>query len=81
MLLEVGILFHSVFIGMALSVSIGANFVVLLIAIAFHRPFFPCSFSWWFTMADPLLQKPLKVSPLAPASPLLPGRKRPSSPG
>jgi zinc transporter ZupT len=37
MLLEVGILFHSVFIGMALSVAIGSNFVVLLIAIAFHR--------------------------------------------
>ena len=39
MLLEVGILFHSVFIGMALSVSIGGDFVVLLIAIAFHRQF------------------------------------------
>ncbi|KAB5563483.1 ZIP zinc transporter-domain-containing protein [Coniochaeta sp. 2T2.1] len=39
MMLEVGILFHSVFIGMALSVSIGGNFVVLLIAIAFHQTF------------------------------------------
>lgn len=39
MLLEVGILFHSVFIGMALSVAIGSDFVVLLIAIAFHREF------------------------------------------
>lgn len=36
-LLEVGILFHSVFIGMALSVSVGSDFVVLLIAIVFHR--------------------------------------------
>lgn len=36
-LLEVGILFHSVFIGMALSVSTGSEFVVLLIAITFHR--------------------------------------------
>ena len=36
-LLEIGILFHSVFIGMALSVSTGSDFVVLLIAIAFHR--------------------------------------------
>lgn len=36
-LLEVGILFHSVFIGMALSVSVGNEFVILLIAIAFHR--------------------------------------------
>lgn len=36
-MLEVGILFHSVFIGMALSVSTGGDFVVLLIAISFHR--------------------------------------------
>jgi hypothetical protein len=43
MLLEVGILFHSVFIGMALSVAIGGDFVVLLIAIAFHRQFHPTS--------------------------------------
>ena len=45
LLLEMGILFHSVFIGMALSVAVGSNFVVLLIAIAFHRklrhPFHP----------------------------------------
>ncbi|KAK5050072.1 hypothetical protein LTR84_004192 [Exophiala bonariae] len=38
-LLEVGILFHSIFIGMALSVSIGSEFVILLIAIAFHQTF------------------------------------------
>lgn len=37
MLLEAGILFHSVFIGMALSVATGSNFIVLLIAISFHR--------------------------------------------
>jgi hypothetical protein len=36
-MLEMGILFHSVFIGMALSVSVGNEFVILLIAIAFHR--------------------------------------------
>ena len=36
-LLEAGILFHSIFIGMALSVATGANFIVLLIAISFHR--------------------------------------------
>lgn len=36
-LLEIGILFHSVFIGMALSVSVGSEFVILLIAISFHR--------------------------------------------
>ncbi|KAK6336451.1 hypothetical protein TWF696_002004 [Orbilia brochopaga] len=39
MLLEAGILFHSVFIGMALSVSTGSNFIVLLIAISFHQTF------------------------------------------
>ncbi|KAL2211209.1 Zip-domain-containing protein [Sarocladium strictum] len=38
-LLELGILFHSVFIGMALSVSVGSDFVVLLIAIVFHQTF------------------------------------------
>lgn len=36
-LLEMGILFHSVFIGMSLSVSVGNEFVILLIAIVFHR--------------------------------------------
>lgn len=39
MMLEVGILFHSVFIGMALSIAIGGDFVVLLIAISFHQMF------------------------------------------
>lgn len=38
-MLESGILFHSIFIGMALSVSINNEFVVLLIAIAFHRKY------------------------------------------
>ncbi|KAL4778508.1 ZIP zinc transporter-domain-containing protein [Aspergillus varians] len=38
-MLEVGILFHSVFIGMSLSVSVGSEFVVLLIAIGFHQTF------------------------------------------
>lgn len=38
-LLEMGILFHSVFIGMALSVSIGREFIILLIAIVFHQTF------------------------------------------
>jgi len=37
LLLEIGILFHSVFIGMALSVAVENDFVVLLIAISFHR--------------------------------------------
>lgn len=39
LLLEMGILFHSVFIGMSLSVSVGSDFVVLLIAIVFHQTF------------------------------------------
>jgi hypothetical protein len=37
LMLEMGILFHSIFIGMALSVSIGKEFIILLIAITFHR--------------------------------------------
>jgi solute carrier family 39 (zinc transporter), member 1/2/3 len=39
LLLEAGILFHSVFIGMALSVATGPPFVVFLVAIAFHQTF------------------------------------------
>ena len=39
LLLEAGILFHSIFIGMALSVSTGAPFLVLLVAISFHQTF------------------------------------------
>ncbi|RPA79858.1 Zinc/iron permease [Ascobolus immersus RN42] len=38
-LLEMGILFHSIFIGMALSVTSGSGFIVLLIAIIFHQTF------------------------------------------
>ena len=47
-LLEMGILFHSVFIGMALSVTGGPGFLVLLLAIVFHRmssPELPLIFS------------------------------------
>jgi zinc transporter ZupT len=39
LLLEAGILFHSVFIGMAISVATGPPFVVFLVAIAFHQTF------------------------------------------
>ncbi|KAF7713223.1 Uncharacterized protein PECH_002209 [Penicillium ucsense] len=39
LLLEAGILFHSIFIGMALSVATGTSFMVLLIAISFHQTF------------------------------------------
>ncbi|KAH6608860.1 hypothetical protein Trco_002206 [Trichoderma cornu-damae] len=39
LLLEAGILFHSVFIGMAISVATGPAFVVFLVAISFHQSF------------------------------------------
>jgi zinc transporter 1/2/3 len=39
LLLEAGILFHSIFIGMALSVATGTAFIVLLAAISFHQTF------------------------------------------
>ncbi len=39
LLLEAGILFHSIFIGMALSVATGPAFVALLTAISFHQTF------------------------------------------
>ncbi|MCJ1439068.1 hypothetical protein MMC27_008459 [Xylographa pallens] len=39
LLLEAGILFHSIFIGIALSVSTGPPFLVLLTAISFHQTF------------------------------------------
>lgn len=39
LLLEAGILFHSVFIGMAISVATGPTFVVFLIAISLHQCF------------------------------------------
>ncbi|KIX92840.1 uncharacterized protein Z520_11503 [Fonsecaea multimorphosa CBS 102226] len=39
LLLEAGILFHSIFIGMAVSVAQGTQFAVLLIAICFHQTF------------------------------------------
>ena len=39
LLLEAGILFHSIFIGMALSVTPAPGFYVLLVAISFHQTF------------------------------------------
>lgn len=39
LLLEAGILFHSIFIGMAISVATGPPFIIFLIAIAFHQSF------------------------------------------
>lgn len=39
LLLEAGILFHSIFIGIALSVSLPPAFYILLLAISFHQTF------------------------------------------
>lgn len=70
MMLEVGILFHSVFIGMALSVAVGGDFIVLLIAIAFHRtsPDISPPRPLYFVETDLPSQKHLKAWPWAPAS-------------
>ncbi|CAG8478281.1 38101_t:CDS:2, partial [Gigaspora margarita] len=38
-ILEIGICFHSVIIGMALSVSTGSNFISLWVALVFHQIF------------------------------------------
>jgi len=51
-LLEAGILFHSVFIGMALSVATGPPFAVFLIAISFHREHFAPSSCYFLTASD-----------------------------
>ncbi|KAK4499819.1 hypothetical protein PRZ48_008005 [Zasmidium cellare] len=39
LLLEAGILFHSVFIGLSISISTGTTFIALMVAIAFHQIF------------------------------------------
>lgn len=39
LLLEAGILFHSVFIGLSISVSTGTTFIALMVAISFHQMF------------------------------------------
>jgi zinc transporter 1/2/3 len=39
LLLEAGILFHSIFIGLSISISTGTTFIALMIAIAFHQIF------------------------------------------
>lgn len=85
-LLEIGILFHSVFIGMALSVAVGNDFVVLLVAIVFHRT---CSL---FTPKEAVLdgrealeanlgQKPLKAWLWGRALPRSTGAVTPNGPG
>jgi zinc transporter ZupT len=59
-LLEVGILFHSVFIGMSLSVSVGNEFIVLLIAITFHRKYLKTLFPPITSMDVPLTRSPCR---------------------
>ena len=78
-LLELGILFHSIFIGMALSVSIGNEFIILLIAIVFHRKLDSLTRSE-YVLTD-VIQKRLKVSLSGPE--LLPssGHRVKCSPG
>src|SRR5271169_1227633 len=39
-ILEAGIIFHSVFIGLTLAVSTGSDFISLFITIIFHRTFY-----------------------------------------
>jgi zinc transporter 1/2/3 len=39
LLLEAGILFHSILIGLSISISTGTTFIALIIAIAFHQIF------------------------------------------
>jgi zinc transporter 1/2/3 len=68
-LLEMGILFHSVFIGMSLSVTVGSEFVVLLIAIVFHRE--SLCYPPKTASADRFAQKPSKDSPWDLGSPHL----------
>jgi hypothetical protein len=83
-LLEAGILFHSVFIGMALSVATGPTFAVFLLAISFHRksptiqhhPKTPYTYT-----NQPPHQNPSKASPSARASPPCTSRARPRAPG
>jgi zinc transporter 1/2/3 len=81
-LLEAGILFHSVFIGMALSVATGPAFVVFLIAIAFHRTFSHPNISPHYrVLTAPFLQNVSKASPSARASPPSTSRAPPPGPG
>ena len=63
LLLEAGILFHSIFIGMALSVSTGTPFVVLLVAISFHQTFEGLALGSRISALIPSLFTPRSVKP------------------
>jgi zinc transporter ZupT len=63
LLLEAGILFHSIFIGMALSVSTGTPFLVLLVAISFHQTFEGLALGSRISALIPSLFPPSSVKP------------------
>lgn len=63
LLLEAGILFHSIFIGMSLSVSTGTPFVVLLIAISFHQTFEGLALGSRISALIPTLFGPRSIQP------------------
>lgn len=63
LLLEAGILFHSIFIGMALSVSTGTPFIVLLVAISFHQTFEGLALGSRISSLIPALFPPDSVKP------------------
>ncbi len=63
LLLEAGILFHSIFIGMALSVSTGTPFVVLLVAISFHQTFEGLALGSRISALIPTLFGPRSIKP------------------
>ena len=63
LLLEAGILFHSIFIGMALSVSTGTPFLVLLVAISFHQTFEGLALGSRISALIPSLFGPRSIKP------------------
>lgn len=79
-LLEMGILFHSVFIGMSVSVAVGNDFIVLLIAIVFHRKYTPMHRTKQRTELTHL-QRPLRDLLWAPVSPRSSGPRATASRG
>ena len=63
LLLEAGILFHSIFIGMSLSVSTGPQFLVLLVAISFHQTFEGFALGSRISALIPSLFPPSSIKP------------------
>lgn len=63
LLLEAGILFHSIFIGLSLSITTGPSFVVLLIAISFHQTFEGLALGSRISALVPSLFPPSSIKP------------------